>query len=81
MTLYVINLPSGATAGDLRRLFARFGRVAGVDIWVGSGENAGERAAVVDMHAGGDAAAAALHRTEYRGRVLGVSQSRPWDPA
>lgn len=35
MTLYVTNLPDQMTPADLAILFARFGPVAGADIWVG----------------------------------------------
>jgi RNA recognition motif-containing protein len=81
MTLYVTNLPVGVTAGALTDLFARFGRVAGVDVWEGAGDVAGERAYVVELHAGGAAAARGLNGLKFRGRLMWVSESRPWDPA
>ena len=81
MTLYVTNLAAGVTPDDLTRLFAEYGRVVGVEIWVGANGDTGRRAGVIDMHDGGGAAASALHRCKFRGRTLGVGVSRPWDPA
>jgi hypothetical protein len=81
MTLYVTNLPPELTAEDLARLFAPFGRVAGVDIWHGRNGDTGLRAAVIDMHDGGREALAAVDGLTNGGRELAVSESRPWDPA
>jgi RNA recognition motif-containing protein len=81
MTLYVTNLPTGVNVEAITDLFARFGRVAGVDVWEGIGDFAGQRAYVVELHDGGAAAVRELNGLKFRGRLMWVSESRPWDPA
>jgi hypothetical protein len=81
MTLYVTNLPEETKAAELGRMFAEYGRVAATEIWTGHNGKTGQRAAVIDMHDGGEAAVAALNGQKYRGRTLAVGLSRPWDPA
>jgi hypothetical protein len=80
MTLYVTYLPATTLPDDLVRLFARYGPVAGAEIWVGRNGDLGLVAGAIDMPAGGDAAIAAVNGRKFWGRELTVGDSRPWDP-
>jgi hypothetical protein len=73
MSLGVDNLPTNATAADLRALFRPFGPVTRADVWYGWCLGPGSWVGAVDLESGGSAAVAALDGTEYRGRTLSVS--------
>ncbi len=71
-SLYVGNLPYGATEDDLRELFAEFGPVEGARVIEGKGF------AFVDVPEENAAdAIASVNGRDFQGRALRVDEARP----
>ena len=78
-SVYVANLPWGATREDLSELFGRYGEVDGTTIITDNRTGRSKGFGFVDMpkRAGRDAAIRALHGSMLDGRDLTVRMARP----
>jgi RNA recognition motif-containing protein len=79
MRIYVGNLDYGVNSDELRDLFKPFGNVTFAEVQVKSRTGHSRGFGLVEMPEDqeADAAIAALHGSEHRGRALVVNQSRP----
>jgi RNA recognition motif-containing protein len=75
MRLYVGNLATRTTPGEMTKLFGAFGAVVGLDVV--SDPGAGRAHALVEMSSGGEEAVLALDGVTFLGRVLAVRCERP----
>ena len=80
MRIYIGNLPFTATEDEIHQLFGSHGSVETVSL-ISDRETGRPRGfGFVEMSDGASEAISALHRTDFGGRNLNVSEAKPREP-
>jgi RNA recognition motif-containing protein len=78
--LYVGNLSSETTEGDLKELFSQAGSVETVRIITHRDTGRSKGYGFVEMQEGADKAIAEMNGKDFKGRPLTVNEARPMSP-
>ena len=78
--LYVGNLSSETTEGDLKELFSHAGSVETVRIITHRDTGGSKGYGFVEMQEGADKAIAEMNGKDFKGRLLTVNEARPMSP-